>query len=248
MVTIECAKIWGGINSANEEIQAKGVFASLTSQAHMGKQGGDIYYLSVCGKGLITRIAIADVTGHGEKATQVSKWIYKGLLDNMNMPEGKAVLECVNNIAFSEGARGITTASIFTVNQVNSTLSFSIAGHLPFFFKKKEENNWQELSLKKHTPKGNIPLGIFENTFYDEESIEINTGDRIFIYTDGLIEAANQNMDLFGRKSLLKTLNSNSSQNLSDLKHSIALALEKHLGGTSVQDDLTLMTVEFITK
>jgi len=244
MITIECAEIWGGINSANEDIQTKGVSASLSSQAHLGEKGGDIYYFSVCGKGLITRIAIADVTGHGEIASQISEWIYKGLLEHMNMTDGSEVLKRVNEIAFAEGARGITTASVFTINQIDSTLSFSIAGHPPFFFKKREENDWKEIALKKQIPKGNIPLGIFENAPYHEETIQIKNGDRFFVYTDGLIEATNKNLEQFGRNSLLNILNSNSKKKLKELKHSIDSAVKNHLKEVHIQDDLTLMAME----
>ena len=63
---IKCSEIWGGIRFADENIKTKGLTASMYCKPFESNEGGDIYYFSVCGKDILTRIAIGDVAGHGK--------------------------------------------------------------------------------------------------------------------------------------------------------------------------------------
>ena len=65
MHRLQCAEIWGGIRNQDTDVCSAGITASLFSGACDGGKGGDIYYLSVCNSDMLTRIAIADVIGHG---------------------------------------------------------------------------------------------------------------------------------------------------------------------------------------
>ncbi len=246
MIQINCAEIWGGIDSTNNDVKTRRVNASLYSKAFENNSGGDIYYFSVCGKELITRIAIADVAGHGASVSEISTWLYDALSENMNKVEGNNVLSEMNQTALEGGIKGITTASVITVNAMNSKLSFSNAGHFPFLYKKHNENSWKPITLTNPTSKGNIPLGTLSGVQFDEETLEINTGDRFFIYTDGLFEASNKEQEAFGTKHLVTTLNKNPELELRAIKDTMVQALETHQGDTPLHDDLTFMVVEFV--
>jgi serine phosphatase RsbU (regulator of sigma subunit) len=76
---LECKEIWGGIHDRDIEVSAGKVIASIYSAACCGGRGGDIYYFGVCKGDIITRLAIADVTGHGEAASEVSRYVYDSL-------------------------------------------------------------------------------------------------------------------------------------------------------------------------
>ncbi len=76
---IECKVIWGGIQNLDAEITAGKLIGSIYSTASEGSQGGDIYYFGVCRGDIITRLAIADVTGHGEAVSDVSQFVYDSL-------------------------------------------------------------------------------------------------------------------------------------------------------------------------
>lgn len=245
MIEINCSEIWGGIDSTNNDVTTRRVNASLYSRAYGNNSGGDIYYFSVCGKDLITRIAIADVAGHGSSVSEISTWLYEALSANMNQSEGQKVLSKMNQTALQGGIKGITTASVITVNAMSSKLSFSNAGHFPFLHKKYNESTWKPISLANPASKGNIPLGTLSDVHFDEESLEINSGDRFFIYTDGLFEALNKEKENFGTTHLLETLNKGPDLKISALKDSMVRALETHQGEMPVRDDLTFMVVEF---
>jgi serine phosphatase RsbU (regulator of sigma subunit) len=80
---LECKGIWGGIRNRDVEVAAGKVIGSIYSSSSQGGQGGDIYYFGVCKGGVITRLAIADVTGHGEAVTEVSQYVYDTLKAHM---------------------------------------------------------------------------------------------------------------------------------------------------------------------
>ena len=80
---LECKDIWGGIRDRDIEVSAGKVIASIYSAACCGGSGGDIYYFGICKGDIITRLAIADVTGHGEAVSEVSRYVYDSLKAHM---------------------------------------------------------------------------------------------------------------------------------------------------------------------
>ena len=76
---IECKVIWGGIQNINTEVTAGKFIGSIYSAASEGGQGGDIYFFGVCRVDIISRLAIADVVGHGEVVSEVSQYVYDSL-------------------------------------------------------------------------------------------------------------------------------------------------------------------------
>ena len=80
---IECKEVLGGIRNKDIEISAGKVTASIYSSACCGGKGGDIYYFGVCKGDLITRLAIADVAGHGRAVSKISRFVYDSLTSYM---------------------------------------------------------------------------------------------------------------------------------------------------------------------
>lgn len=80
---LECKEILGGIRDRDIEVSAGKVIASIYSAACCGGKGGDIYYFGVCKGDIMTRLAIADVTGHGQAVSEVSRYVYDSLKAHM---------------------------------------------------------------------------------------------------------------------------------------------------------------------
>jgi hypothetical protein len=80
---LECKELWGGIRNNDIEVSAGKVIGSLYSASSEGGQGGDIYYFGVCKGDTISRLAIADVTGHGEAVSEISQYVYDSLKAHM---------------------------------------------------------------------------------------------------------------------------------------------------------------------
>jgi serine phosphatase RsbU (regulator of sigma subunit) len=80
---LECKELWGGIRNRDIEVSAGKVIGSIYSASSEGGQGGDIYYFGVCKGDTITRLAIADVTGHGPAVSEISRYVYDALKAHM---------------------------------------------------------------------------------------------------------------------------------------------------------------------
>ena len=80
---LECKDLWGGIRDRDIEVSAGKVIGSIYSASSEGSLGGDIYYFGVCKGDTITRLAIADVTGHGGAVSEISKYVYDALKAHM---------------------------------------------------------------------------------------------------------------------------------------------------------------------
>jgi hypothetical protein len=81
---LECRQLWGGIRNRDIEVSAGKVIGSIYSAPCCeGGKGGDIYYFGVCKGGIITRLAVADVTGHGEAVSEISQFVYDTLKAHM---------------------------------------------------------------------------------------------------------------------------------------------------------------------
>ena len=80
---LKCSEFLGGIRNRDVEITADKDIACIESLACCGGKGGDIYYFGVCKGDLITRLAVADVVGHGEAVTELSQCVYDSLKDHM---------------------------------------------------------------------------------------------------------------------------------------------------------------------
>jgi len=79
----ECKGIWGGIRNRDMEVAAGKVIGSIYSAPSDGGRGGDIYYFGVCKGDVISRLAIADVTGHGESVSEIGQYVYDSLKAHM---------------------------------------------------------------------------------------------------------------------------------------------------------------------
>ena len=111
MQKISCETIWGGIRNENIDICSSQVEASLYSSSATGGKGGDIYYMSVCGDDQVTRVALADVAGHGQTVSDISQWLYDSLEARMSSLDGNLILSDLNCLALERGISALTTSA-----------------------------------------------------------------------------------------------------------------------------------------
>ena len=245
MYQLSCSDGWGGIKNQDLDARSATLTTSLYSSACDSGKGGDIYYLSVCQGDMLTRVAIADVVGHGEKVSRVSQWLFDSLSQRMNGGNGCEVLNDLNRLATERGPEALTTAAILSLFKPDSNACFSYAGHHPMLLRRRDESAWQPVQLEA-TSRGraNLPLGIDLDTRYDHQFIPVQTGDCILLYTDGVIEAPRPDGELFGYERLLATLEQAGGKSLSELKTAVLTSLREYVGGEPTHDDVTLLAIE----
>ncbi len=237
-------EVWGGIRSDDLQASASGVVTSLYSRACDGGKGGDFYYFSVSASDLLTRIAVADVQGHGPAVSDVSQWIYESLAERINSAEGNEVLADLNRLAADRGYRALTTAVVVTFYRPEDCLYFAYAGHPPMFVRRTSDDRWRPVTLVEGPEAANLPLGVDPDMRYDQQQIPLGKGDRLFLYTDGVVEAPDPNRQLFGASRLLAALEAGTGGDPKQGKDAVLAALEEHTGGYFSHDDVTFMLVE----
>jgi len=240
---IKCAEIWGGILAIDTEMTTAGLSASIFSTAHDGDRGGDMYYVSVCKWDYLTRLAIADLRGHGGQASRLSAWVYDSMQKRMNTTSGHKILSDLNGEVKSRGFDAITTAVVVGYHNTKRKLYFSYAGHPPAYVQ-LAGRAWQPLELAPSSGPTYLPLGILPKAKYDMDHVRMERGDRICLYTDGVTDCAGPDGEPFGDTRLADSLNRNAGLSPADLKAAILRDLERHLGGCSPDDDVTLLIAE----
>ena len=240
---IRCAEIWGGILAIDAEVATAGLSASLFSTAHDGDRGGDMYYVSVCKWDYLTRIAVADLRGHGEQVSRLSAWVYESMEKRMNTISGHKILVDLNSAVHAYRFDAITTAAVIGYHARKKKLYFSYAGHPPAYLQRGGDA-WQPLNLPHRSGPSNLPLGVLRNVKYDVEEVKMEPGNRICLYTDGVTDCTRPDGEPFGDKRLADSLNRHAGLSPAALKTAIVDDLKDHRGECSPDDDMTLLIAE----
>lgn len=246
---LECSSIWGGIHNRNLDVTAGKVIASIYSSACDGGKGGDIYYFGICRDDRITRLAIADVVGHGEAVTEVSQFVYDSLSTHMCNLDSRTILGSVNELVSGHGLEALTTAAVIAYHSDEDEASVFYAGHPPILYSRTTESDWSFATLtddntQKDSILKNVPLAIAKDALYGNLTIPMASGDRLFVYTDGITEACSPEGDLFGYERLKDILDANRKAPLSELKSAVLQALHLHTQAGLSHDDVTLIALE----
>jgi len=91
--------------------------------------------------------------------------------------------------------------------------------------------------------RGMIDLGILEEASYEETQLQLVQGDRVVLYTDGIVEAMNEKEEMFGFERLLEIVNSAGSMSAESLLKEILDRVNKFAGEAKQHDDLTVIVV-----
>jgi hypothetical protein len=90
----------------------------------------------------------------------------------------------------------------------------------------------------------NIPLAIESDTLYGQLTIPMTTGDQLFVYTDGIIDAPSPEGECFGLARLKDVLDANTKTPRSELNSAVLRTLHQHTKKELTHDDITMITLE----
>lgn len=241
---IRCGEIWGGNRGDQLEVATSGIRASLFSRSCDGEKGGDAYYFSVCDNDQLTRIAIADIVGHGLAVSDVSSWMYHALVARMNSIDGSAILASLNRKCMDNGEKTMATAAVAAFYRPVSQLHMSYAGHNEVLKCRRGESVWQPLQAEPSDGMIGLPLGVLDDSQYSQNSFDCSGGDKLFFFTDGVVEAMDEDGIEFGTERLLETLRQSHGLGVSLIRRAVLDAILAHTGGTFGHDDVTFMVIE----
>lgn len=88
-------------------------------------------------------------------------------------------------------------------------------------------------------------LGYMDDEEYEEYEIQLKPGDKIFVYTDGVPEAANKDRIRFGTDKMIESLNSNAGASPRDLLKIVRTSIDGFVGGAEQFDGITMLCLEY---
>ena len=198
--------------------------------------GGDFYDFFLIDDNNLA-VVIGDVSGKGVPAA-LFMVITKTLINN-NACSGKCpreVLETVNDILCENNeACMFVTAFIGYYNLLSGRFTYVNAGHNPPIIKKSAGTS-QFLTTKPR-----LILGWKKGNQYQEEEIYLSQGDAIYLYTDGVSEAMNVKMELFGEARLLKTVQDYEECSPTELLPAIKKEIDNFTQDAEQTDDITML-------
>jgi sigma-B regulation protein RsbU (phosphoserine phosphatase) len=121
------------------------------------------------------------------------------------------------------------------------SLIYSNAGHNPPLLR-RADGSCEWLGI------GATPLGAFPGIDYEEGQIQLDDGDCLVLFTDGVTEADAGDGDFFGEKGLERIVHEHRHASAESLVESVRDAVRQHAGPNGVNDDMTLIVVKCLTK
>ena len=213
------------------------VYASMIPAKEVG---GDFYdYFLIDDDHLC--IIMADVSGKGVPAAlfmMASKILLKTTA--MAIPEPGKILARVNNqICSNNSLEMFVTAWLGILELSTGKLTAANAGHeYPII---RQHGGRYELYRDKH----GFVMGGMEGMEYKEYEIWLKPGSEVFLYTDGVTEAASEKNEQFGTKRLLESLNSGLAPELKGVLERVNDAVDVFVGDAPQFDDITMLCLYY---
>lgn len=184
---------------------------------------------------------IGDVSGKGIPSTLfMVKTMY--LIENHIKfnDDLSQVIEGINDLAYERNNEDLfVTTWLGKLNLKTGKLSYVNAGHNQPLIK-HDANNFEYLQTRP-----NLVMGGMEGIQYNEHEINLNTGDMIFLYTDGVTEANDNFNGFYGKNRLKEIINENKDKKLKDIINEITEDIDKFCNNSEQYDDTTMLIIKY---
>ena len=205
--------------------------------------GGDFYDFFMVDDDHLA-IVMADVSGKGVPAA-LFMVIAKTLIKDHTMIGNDLgdVFTKVNELLCESNSEGLfVTAFEGVLNLRTGEFRFVNAGHeMPFICKKGQ-------TYKPYKIKAAFVLAGIEEMTYQSGVIQLDAGDKLFQYTDGVTEATNAANELYGMERLEAILTKNADTAPADLLPAVKADIDAFVGEAPQFDDITMLCLEFKEK
>jgi phosphoserine phosphatase RsbU/P len=201
--------------------------------------GGD-YYTVVRISDTQTVLCIGDVAGKGMPAALLMSSLQAAL--KPLMWEARAPRELcrrLNRILCEIAPVGKFVSFFYAVlDSKDNRLTYCNAGHNPPMLV-RADGTASELNA------AGAVLGQFPDWVYEQSDLQLRPGDTLLMFTDGLVEASNQDDEPFGEERLIAMARENRNASASGLEKLLTLAAAKHCGGR-FQDDASMIVLRAV--
>ena len=198
---------------------------------------------------------VLDVSGHGVSASLLSVTLSRVLIPRRDpscliikknrSPETETLASPAEiatrlNSMFpmTQESRQYFTLIYGILNVQNGEFRYTCAGHPPPLYLAPNQ------AISQYEV-GNVPIGLFEDSHYDEGIIQLEAGGRLYLYSDGLVEARNVSREFFGETRLQETLKATHKSPLQMSVNATEKAVLDWTGNNHAQDDLSILAFEW---
>jgi sigma-B regulation protein RsbU (phosphoserine phosphatase) len=244
---LSCLEIRGGNRAAVYGAELPGLNAWVSCRPlQPATRGGDVYYMSVCSSGSVSRVTIADVAGHGEGVTAVAERLRDVLREHADHWDQSELIRQMNE-SFLKGAPDGQFATAFVLSHYAATgeLLFTNAGHLPPLWYRARLREWT--FMEDETPYSkeiaDLPLGMIAGTAYTQTAVQLDPDDLVLLYTDGVSESRDEQREQLGLERLLEIARALPSESAAAAGEALLAAVEQFRGSTPPTDDETVVAL-----
>lgn len=196
-------------------------------------------------------VYMGDVSGHGVSAAMLTVFAYQNIVPLKEEEDSSAeiispgyVLKTIyknfNKTNFNVETYIVMFYGIYNIKSKLFTYASAGMNVSPYIVKKT--GDVLELNSKGFPI---CKLGEYIMPFYDDRTVQLESGDKMMIYSDGLVEAKNKIGEIYGQQNMMEFLKNNSSLNAGDLEIKIKNNLYNHIGHDGrLMDDATFLIME----
>ncbi|MEO6654882.1 MAG: SpoIIE family protein phosphatase [Pyrinomonadaceae bacterium] len=200
--------------------------------------GGDYYDFIPRHDGTML-VALGDVSGKGTSASLLMSSLHAAVHGQVaaKTPLDQLVTSVNVYLAENTPANRFITLFVAELEPATGDLTFINAGHNPPLIGRADGS----LEL---LASGGLPLGLMDFAEYETGHARLNSGDVLFIYSDGVSEANNINEDEFGMERLSEVISANVGRSASGIRDKVESALSDFTGTADPNDDITIVIVK----
>lgn len=203
----------------------------------MEEVGGDFYDYQIRDDEI--DLIIADVSGHGLPAAflaTISKLAFANIHDRTDIIE---VMKKLNQTILDYTVMDYFVTTFFcTINLKTKILRYANSGHEPQYVYRKSNNEFISMSSSSY------PLGILDKVKSIEQTVQLISGDRIILYTDGITECNNPDYELWSDENLKNFIKENSELNPIDFTNHLIRKIKRFSKRDQFSDDVTLIVID----
>ncbi len=245
---MQCMEVWGGSQLTESGVELGGLDVWVYSKPFgEAQRGGDVYYVSSCATGRISRLLLADVSGHGQSVASTAADLRTLMRRFVNRLDQKEFVRLLNEQFTALSSHGhFATAVVTTFFEPSRRLSLCNAGHPRPLLYRAAQKQWSLLGHKDHPNApalSNIPLGMFDIASYEQLDLELEPGDVLVSYTDALMESCDADGQMLGEVGLLRIANLLGDVPAGDLIASLVGEIRERYPENLAADDVTLLVV-----
>ena len=205
-----------------------------------GETSGDFYDFIDLPDGKIG-ISIADVTDKGTSAAlfmALSRSLWRTYAVEYPDNPGKT-MEVTNQRILADTHGGLFITLFYGIlDPKTGEFSYCSAGHHPAYLVRSKDRHIEELS------RTGIPLGVLEDSTWNQQKITIEQGDTLVLYTDGVTDALNEKEQFFGQPRLHDALLEYYGRPAGEMHKLLFSDVRDWIGHAQQYDDITLMVIK----